>query len=200
LQRESYQQSHLQDWRQLIIAAGLPWNVEVPWLPAQTGSAGRKPLWVIHPGGRLPTKRWPLERFEELLRDHLSGVNVTIIQPPDSPAPALFSPQHQLVQTPDFAALIRVLSEADYVLCNDSLVSHLAAALGKKVFAIFGSGNPAWFAPFGNEQRIIKTDCCPFRPCIDRCVQPSRICLESVSVSQIAAFLAKELQCGNSRA
>ena len=86
--------------------------------------------------------------------------------------------------------MLSLVQTADHVLCNDSLVSHLAAALGKPVWTIFGSGNPNWFAPFGNEKRVIASDICPYRPCIDRCLYASPICLEAVSVAQVAEKIA----------
>ena len=151
-----------------------------------------RPLGLVHPGGRLPTKRWPVERFTALLRDHLADTPLAVIRPPDSPAPELVSPLHRWVDTPDFAQLTSAVAAADFVLCNDSLVSHLGAALGRRVYTIFGSGNPHWFAPFANADRVIATEVCPFRPCIDRCLQPSPICLESITVESVAASLQAE--------
>ena len=86
----------------------------------------------------------------------------------------------------------------DGVLCNDSLASHLAAAVGVPVATIFGSGDPAWFAPHGNAHLVIAANACPYRPCVDRCAMPARGGLESVSIRlverKLSAMFAGHLQ------
>ena len=195
LHRVDYQQSHLVDWQQLTKAANLPWNTEIPWFIAKSSvetpifvSPGRK-TWLIHPGGRLPTKRWPIERFQTLLRTRFFDSSCILISPPDSESLIPAGIHHMSVKPQSFDDLLTLIQTADAVLCNDSLVSHLAAALGKPVWTIFGSGNPSWFAPFDNSERVIDCDICSFRPCIDRCVHTSPICLESVTVKQVASSL-----------
>ena len=195
LQRTSYEQSHLDDWSQLSAAVGTTNDSRIPWFEVQPhpgASALRdlgKKLWLIHPGGRLPTKRWPLARFQELLAKFLSDSSVILIEPPDSPGLSAVSEKHVSVSTQDIDELLEWIQSADEILCNDSLVSHLAAALGKPVWTIFGSGNPRWFAPFENFHRVIATDVCSYRPCIDRCVYASPICLDSITVAHVKSAL-----------
>ncbi len=192
IQRRGYQQSHLDDWQQLTEAAGLLWDTEVPWFdvkPASDAAQLRNPnrkIWLIHPGGRLPTKRWPIERFQALLQTRFLDSSCILISPPDSNSLVPAGKNQIAVRTQSFEELLSWIAAADAVLCNDSLVSHLAAALGKPVWTIFGSGNPNWFAPFQNVQRVIACDVCSFRPCVDRCVHLSPICLESVTVDQVS--------------
>lgn len=206
LDRASPDQHHLQDWEQLAQALGIVPDDSVPWLltggslpaPAKdflATQAGKKIL-LLHPGGRLPTKRWPF--FPELLarlapREDLA---VLILQPPGESAPEPGGPNQHLVHAADWSALFAVFSTADAVVANDSFASHLAAALGKPVVAVFGSGNPAWFAPWKNRALVAATDVCPFRPCIDRCVMPSVVCLESVTVELVESRLRTALNAG----
>ncbi|MEO7933611.1 MAG: glycosyltransferase family 9 protein [Chthoniobacterales bacterium] len=202
LQRADYQQSHLKDWQQLTVAAGLQWNPTTPWFqvtPHVKASAFRNPnrkLWLIHPGGRLATKRWPLDRFQHLLNTTFRERTSILIEPPDSHALISDNPDHLSLRAHDFDELLSLVQAADAVLCNDSLVSHLAASLGKPVWTIFGSANPSWFAPYENAARVIACDVCSYRPCIDRCVHSSPICLEAVSVEQVAQSLPSDAALG----
>ncbi len=199
LQRRDYQQAHLTDWEQIAEAAELPWEAASPWFTVTphpevaTFLRSEEKLWLIHPGGRLPTKRWPIDRFQTLLDTTFRDRAVLLIQPPDSPALVSTNPLHRSFAPRDFEELLALVQAADFVLCNDSLVSHLAAAQGKPVWTIFGSGNPNWFAPVRNEERVIAGDICRFRPCIDRCVHRSPICLEDLTVAQVAARLFSDV-------
>ena len=177
LQRRSPSQSHLESWTQLAAALGFVPNFDLPWISSRSPSLpggveaflrsqGDGPVLLIHPGGRLPTKRWPY--FQALLERLASGAPVAtvIVQPPGEEALRSCGDHQLVVTTPDLGPLLALFQASHTVLCNDSLPSHLAAALGKRVVTIFGSGAPAWFAPYGNASRVIATDICRFRPSI----------------------------------
>jgi len=202
LYRSSITESHFSNWHRLAESLNLTLATDPPWLDATTfplpdtlrdfvtthRKAGR-PIWVLHPGGRLPTKRWPQERFQELLKGPLASHAVIIVEPPGESAPSPVGEYQVSIAASRHQELAATLRCADFVLCNDSYPAHLAAALGKKTFTIFGSGEPAWFAPYGNAERVIQKDVCPFHPCIDRCVMPSFVCLEAVSTAQVESRL-----------
>lgn len=191
LSKTSPRQSHHASWKQLADALQIPLRDSLPWVdpanfhqPSLSLPGGPGPLLILHAGGRLPTKRWT--GFQNLLATPtLQRVRVGIIAPPGEPHPQPASPFHQVIPTPDFSSLVAALARADGVLANDSLAAHLAAALGKPVVSIFGSGEPAWFSPFGNSHRVVITRNCPHHPCIDRCTMPEIICLQGVQVSQV---------------
>ncbi len=194
--------SQLSAWQSLAEKLGFASDDAIPWVPvnrppalianfiSDQKSCGR-PVWILHPGGRLPTKRWPLERFQALVDSFFpqAGVSVVIIAAPGEPAPKPQPGTQRSVSPKDFDELAAILAAGDGVLANDSFAAHLAAAVGKPVVTIFGSGDPAWFAPFQNSSRVVKTDVCHFRPCVDRCLHPSPICLESISNHLVEKFL-----------
>ncbi len=203
LDRAPSGQTHGENWTQLAGALGLRPDFTFPWLPlpappagftdflATSRAAGRKML-ALHPGGRLPGKRWPIEQFQELLRGYLTQNEfaVAVIRPPGEKCPEPCNAWQQVFETSSVPALAALFAATDGVLCNDSLASHLAAAAGKPVAAIFGSGDPAWFAPHGNAHLVISTGTCRYRPCVDRCVMPSLVCLESVSIHLVERQLS----------
>lgn len=206
-QRPDPSQSHLENWSQLARRMGFEPDHSVPWVPSGVGSLTKETseflarqenrrIVLIHPGGRLPTKRWP---YFQALADRLArneDYAALIVQPPGESAPNPCGASQFLVPVKDFPGLIALCRAADAVVCNDSFPAHLAAALGKPVVSIFGSGNPAWFAPFRNADRIAATEVCPHRPCIDRCVMPSVICLESVAVDLVESQLRRAGNAG----
>ncbi|MFA7343562.1 MAG: glycosyltransferase family 9 protein [Terrimicrobiaceae bacterium] len=204
-------ETHGESWARMADALGFEPDHSIPWLPLppvpsgfgrfleESRAAGRKIL-TLHPGGRLPGKRWPLELFQKLLGGCLAGTGmaVAIIKPPGEQAPAPCTPGQQVFETDSIPALAAIFAKSDGVLCNDSLASHLAAAAGAPVATIFGSGDPAWFAPHANAHLVIATNACPFRPCVDRCAMPSLVCLESVSIrlveQKLSAMFPNSLQ------
>ena len=95
------------------------------------------------------------------------------------------------IHTPDLASLAAALHGADAVLCHDSLPAHLAAALGKPVVTIFGSGEPDWFAPWNNRDRVVQRRVCPLHPCIDRCGMDRYLCLEAIETGDVLAQLQR---------
>jgi ADP-heptose:LPS heptosyltransferase len=203
LDRASAGQSHLESWTQIAQSLDLMADVSRPWLPVPEApaefqefvrdarNAGMR-MAIVHGGGRLPSKRWPVAKFEELLRgwfpEHRLAAGMIRVQGEDSPAPQ--GAFQQTFESASPAALAGMLALADGVVCNDSFAAHLAAATGVPVVTIFGSGDPAWFAPFGNAALVVASNTCPFRPCVDRCVQPSFLCLEEVSICLVEEKLS----------
>lgn len=203
LDRPSGGQTHGESWTQLSVSLGLEPDFSFPWLPlppppagleeflSESRSNGNKIL-AIHTGGRLPGKRWPPDRFQKLLTGFLSQAHiaVAIVKPPGEECPSPSNRRQRIFGTPSLPILASLFSKVDAVLCNDSLASHLASAVGIPTVTIFGSGEPSWFAPYGNASLVLATDACPFRPCVDCCVMPSLVCLESVSIHLVEQKLS----------
>ncbi len=200
LNRADYLQPHLEDWRQLAVELGLNWNTKPPWfstphvlLPAKLAEWLRvehglgKKVWLIHPGARNPNRRWPLEKFRTLIEQTFlpRKVPVIVIDLPESPIPRDWISGAFIYRPATLPEFIRTVDEVDCVLCNDTGISHVAAALGKRVISIFSAGLPAWFAPYGNEDLVVQNDVCPHRPCLDRCAMPSYVCLEALTSEMV---------------
>jgi len=203
LDRPPHGQTHGDNWTQIARTLGREPEFSFPWMPLPPAppefrefvdscrAAGMR-VAAVHAGGRLPGKRWPIKKFEALLTTWFPSRNiaVAIIQPPDEPCPRPCAGNQKVFCSPDPIVLAALLARTDGVLSNDSFASHLAAAAGVPVVTVFGSGDPAWFAPHGNARLVVATDACPYRPCVDRCVQPSFVCLESVSIPFVETKLS----------
>jgi heptosyltransferase-2 len=191
LTRKSYEQHHLDDWGQVASALGLSYSIQPPWVHVEPVEKG---YWLLHPGGRLPSKRWPTERFQAVVDGYFAKhtLPLVIVHPPEGLEIAARHPLHKVVKPATILELWRWIAGARGVLCNDSLAAHLAASCGKPVLAIFGSANPNWFSPGNDPGSVIESRVCPHRPCLDECQRPRFECLEAVTVTQVIEQCEKQ--------
>ena len=163
----------------LIRALGLPatlrpWRfppfsreqAEIAGLPELRGLQSSEPLVAVHPFSSTPQKRWPAERYRELIRrlNGRAGVRVVVVGgaeerwetaavvPPDRPVA-------NLVGRLTLRQLAALLQRARLLVSNDSGPVHLAAAVGTRVVALFGSSHPATgpkrWGPWGEGHAVI---------------------------------------------
>jgi ADP-heptose:LPS heptosyltransferase len=202
LQRGSYRQHHVEDWQQIAQPLQIPWEIDPLWLdpgPAPAAAAdflvrqaGRK-IWFLHPGAGKEIRRWP--HFELMVRQLFAPRNVPLIILDDPGSPRIDIEYENCLHWPmgtlaDFFALA---ARCDYLLCNDTAAAHVGTALRKHVVTIFGPGSSDWFAPYTRERTVIESHACPYRPCLDNCVQPTLVCLNDVTPERVAGQLEKLL-------
>ena len=188
--RGDYYQHHVEDFRDLAEVLGIAWDESRPWLPApaMVKREGERPVWLVHPGARFEGRRWPVAEFARIVRDVLTpgGAKVLFVKAPEIGGEPPGLPAEVEVLAPgSLREFMEICARADVLLCNDTGVSHMGAALGKRVVTIFSDQEPRWFAPRGSEADAVSGNVCPHRPCLDRCVMPSYICLEAVSYGMV---------------
>ena len=181
---------HIERWSRLAGALGFECDFSLPWIPAPQPQKNPKPVLGIHRHARLPTKQWPMEKWDALLameslQSKFKIIEIVPCSAGVSPAIENRTDGRDARPTPDLPALVAALACCDAILCHDSLPAHLSAALGKPVITIFGSGEPDWFAPFNNRHRIVQKRICPLHPCIDRCGMPRYICLDEIQPAEV---------------
>lgn len=115
-------------------------------VPRLTCPGERGGFAVIHPFSGSAKKCWPLERFRELARR---------IEIPVAWCAGPEEPLEGAVRFGDLYDLARWLARARLYIGNDSGITHLAAAVGTPVVALFGPSDPAVWAPRGNQVRIV---------------------------------------------
>jgi heptosyltransferase III len=117
----------------------------VPRLPCP---AVRGDFAVLHPFAGAASKRWPLERFHELARLLERRMPVRWCAGPEDELPGA-------MRIDNLYELARRLAAARVFIGNDSGISHLAAAAGTPVVALFGPTDPAVWAPRGPVVRVV---------------------------------------------
>ena len=115
-------------------------------------------LAVIHPGSGGTAKIWPFERFLEIARRlQRAGVPGAFITGEAEECAAVsgrlereaLPPGWIWIRRPPILAVAGLLAEASLYIGNDSGITHLAAACGTSVTALFLQKNvPAW-EPYG---------------------------------------------------
>lgn len=121
-----------------------------------SGGGAEKPRIVVHPGSGSESKRWPLENFSAVIRRlgerGVSGLLVTGEAEEGMEADlekAILPSGWTRVKQPDLTDLASELREAGLYLGNDSGVTHLAAACGAEVIALFRQDLVRAWKPLG---------------------------------------------------
>lgn len=112
----------------------------VPVIPVAANPAG---FAVIHPFSGSAKKNWPLASFRAVAANLAPHLPVHWCAGPEEPL-------DDAVRFPSLDALIPWLASASVYIGNDSGISHLAAACGVPVVALFGPTDPRVWAPRGN--------------------------------------------------
>ncbi len=124
---------------------------EVPAVPRLRCPATPGNFAVIHPFSGSRRKNWPLERFREVAR-RLEEL---------LPVVWCAGPEEELDGARRFEDLYELacwLAGARLYLGNDSGITHLAAAVGAPVVAVFGPTDPRIWAPRGERVRVVAAD------------------------------------------
>lgn len=152
-------------WRVVTALGGgqLPKRFTLPRQPAVEAWAWQqlaqlpRPLLMVNLGTRWETKRWPVSHFVAVVRDLQArdgGTPVLLGGPGEELLAAQFSaelagPTLNLAGQTTLPQLVSLVAQADLVLSNDSGPMHLAAALGRPVFAPFTCTDPKQHGPYG---------------------------------------------------
>jgi ADP-heptose:LPS heptosyltransferase len=108
----------------------------------------------VHPGASVPERRWPPERFAAVA-DALAARGLRIVLTGTEAEAALArtvgramrAPSVELAGKTDLGMAAALIDDARLLVCNDTGVSHLAAALRVPSVVISTGDNPARWAP-----------------------------------------------------
>jgi heptosyltransferase-2 len=163
---------------------------------AAAGEAGARV--GVHIGAAYgPAKLWPRERVVEFCR-HLraSGmVAVLLGAAPDGAVAAAIRdavPVASLVGRDSPALLPAIIAELAGLVCGDTGVAHLAAALGTPVVALFGPTDPALTAPRGPVDVVSRPT--PCAPCFYRVCPIDHPCLKAITADEVGVRLRRRLR------
>lgn len=137
---------------------------------------GSVPRLLVHPGSRSAFRVWPAENFAAIcdrVQNEL-GAKVLLVGGPaeQSLLAAIAAAARTKLETlsaslsvAEFAALAE---RCDLMLCHDSGPMHVAAGVGTRVVALFGSQNTTLWRPAGENHVVLQAP----QPCAD-CVAPA---------------------------
>jgi heptosyltransferase III len=149
-------------------------EVQVSWAPEDEATLKRNtrelpldaPLVVLHPTPKYNYKQWHVQGWREVV-DWLcaKGMQIVITGSADSeeaaylksifpkPVPAVFDLAGKL----NFGALAALLKRARLYIGPDTVVTHMAAALGVPTVALFGPSNPVKWGPWPSDRRELNS-------------------------------------------
>ncbi|MGY6275563.1 lipopolysaccharide heptosyltransferase II [Methylomonas sp. MgM2] len=158
---------------------------------------GEGKVLALCPGAEYgPAKRWPVEHFASVARAmHQKGWRVWLFGSDKDKAVT-----EQINRLTDgicsdlaghtsLAEAVDALSLADAVVSNDSGLMHVAAALDKKVVAIYGSSDPGFTPPLHKLAQVISLNL-ECSPCFEReCPLGHTRCLTDIAPERVLAAL-----------
>lgn len=138
----------------------------------------KKDFAVIHPFSGSSRKNWPLKRYRELAARLAVQLPVRWCAGPEEALEGA-------ARFDDLYELACWISRAAVYIGNDSGISHMAAATGAPVVALFGPTDPAVWAPRGPKVRIVST-------------RPEGMEMETIEVDEVL-LAARELLSAQTR-
>lgn len=129
---------------------------------ARAGLDPGRPAFALHVGAGKTANRWPIPRFVELadrLRAERNAQIVLFWGPREQDLAESFTrlASHApiAVAPGDLRRLAAHLCQCDALVCNDTGVMHLAAALDVPLVALFGPEDPSLWKPVGEAFRAV---------------------------------------------
>lgn len=147
----------------------------------------------IHPGSQLPSRRWSPQRFAEVA-DRLAALGLNIVLTgtgsealiTSAVREAMHMPALDLTGKTELGALAALIKDARLLVCNDTGVSHIAAALATPSVVICSGADPTRFAPLDRRRHRVlhyPIDC---RPCMHKsCPLLNHPCAQNISADLV---------------
>lgn len=165
--------------------------------------APKDALAVIAPGARWETKRWPIPSFVQVIEalqdeDHVRCLLVGSSDEAERCAEIARACRRQPIdlsgRTP-LPQLLALIERADVVLCQDSAVAHLAAALNRPLACVIGPTHPRRTGPYERPAAVVRLpiECSPcyFRR-LSQCPHHHR-CMQDLPASGVLMALRRAL-------
>ncbi len=157
----------------------------------KAGIIDKDRIMVISPGARSLIKRWPKEKFTDLVNSLPAGFKIILIGDQDDAPINQYISRNALVSVLDLTgrtSLLQtaaLLKKATLLITNDSANLHLASYLNVPTVAIFGPTDDTKYGPWSENWRVVKKEIfC--RPCMKaQCRFKTMECLHRVSVEDV---------------
>jgi ADP-heptose:LPS heptosyltransferase len=146
----------------------------------------------VHPGARLATRRWPVERFAALARE-LAGAGHRVVVTGTADEAALCAHVARaagpgavdLCDRTSLGVLAALAARARLVVCNDTGMSHVAAAVGTRSVVVSCGADPMRFAPADSARHRVLAHMTPCRPCMHKQCPTAHECATGVSLDAV---------------
>ena len=159
------------------------------------------PFVCVHAGAQLPSRRWLPERFAAVA-DALAARGLRIVLTGSAPEAALTrdvrtqmaKPALDLTGRTSLFELGALVEQAELVVCNDTGVSHIAAALKTPSIVISSGADAERWAPLDSQRHRVLWQQVPCRPCAHRECPYGHECARGIAASDVTAA-ASDMLC-----
>lgn len=157
----------------------------------------QQPIAGLMPGAEFgPAKQWPASHFAHLVKKlNDEGWQVCILGSPKdfSTGEEIRTISHgraiNLCGQTSLEDAVDLLAHTSVAVTNDSGLMHIAASVGSKVVAIFGSSSPDYTPPLTSQAVILKTEI-QCRPCFQRqCHLDHYRCLKEIEPRHVLSAI-----------
>lgn len=158
----------------------------------------------IHPGARLVSRRWPLERYAEVAGALADAGWQIAITGSKGEAPlaqrlkaAMDRPCVDLCGETSLGGLASLLQRGRLLVCNDTGISHVAASVHLPSVVIASGSDVARWAPLDTQRHTVLHTPMACRPCAyDEC-PVGHPCALGVEVDHVMAEAVRRLNSGD---
>ncbi|HEV7576666.1 MAG TPA: glycosyltransferase family 9 protein [Caldimonas sp.] len=163
---------------------------------AWAGADDESPYVCIHAGAQLPSRRWPVERFAAVADAIAATGRSVVLTGSTSESAAVDALMRRmrrravsLAGKTTLGALGALIAGAEAIVCNDTSVSHIAAALGCPSVVISCGADVARWAPLDRTRHRVLWQALPCRPCAHVVCPIGHACAEAISADDVVAAL-----------
>jgi ADP-heptose:LPS heptosyltransferase len=157
-------------------------------------------LVLVHPGAQLPSRRWPIERFAEVagkLAD--AGWQIAVTGSAgeagltEQVATALGPNALDLAGRTTLGGLAALVARAQLIVCNDTGLSHVAAAMRTPSVVIASGSDTRRWAPLDASRHRVLADWPECRPCSFRDCPYEHVCARNIGVPAVIIAALSQL-------
>jgi ADP-heptose:LPS heptosyltransferase len=156
----------------------------------------------VHPGSQLPSRRWLPERFAAI-GDALAARALEVVltgSASEAPLTAtvarrMRAPAIDLAGKTTLGGLGALVARARLVVCNDTGVSHLAAAVRTPSVVVCCGADPQRWSPLDRQLHRVLHHEVACRPCMHVECPIGHPCAQGVSTAAVLAEVSRMLAC-----
>lgn len=174
---------------------------------ALLGPMRDRPLVVLHPGSKLPSRRWMPDRFaavaDALVERHDAGIVLTgtagEVDVVDAVASAMSRPALCLAGKTSLGGLAAIIEQASLFISNDTGPAHLAAALRTPSIVLYGPGDLERWKPLDSERHQVIRVPVACSPCLYEFCPIDHRCLRAIDPDRVLSAASGRLRAARRR-
>lgn len=158
-------------------------------------------LVLVHPGAQLPSRRWPAERFSRVADAlALAGWQIAITGTSSeagltgSVLGAMHARAVHFAGRTSLGCLAALVGRAQLVVCNDTAMSHVAAAMHTRSVVVAAGSDTRRWAPLDRDRHRVLADWPACRPCMFRECPVGHVCALNVGVPNVVDEALAQLE------